>query len=252
MLKGLYTAAVGMVAVEDSQAAIANNIANAATVGFRRQQPVQKGFYDVFSDTTHRPAWFDAQSAPGGGAKMVETFTDTSAGAFSVTDDPLNVALSGPGFLAVNTPSGERFTRAGALTVNVNKQLATPDGYTIAGQGGQAIAITGSDVTIATDGSITVDGQSAGKLRVVEFEDPHMLEREGQNLYRASEAAMSRSADAVNTTVHSNTLEMSNVNIPKEMVSMILALRVYAAHQKVINTADDTISRLIEQVGTPV
>ncbi len=252
MQKSLYTAAVGMVAIEERQATIANNIANAATVGFRRQQPVQKGFYEVFTNTTRRPAWFDAQTAPGGGAQSVETFTDTSAGALTTTDDPLNVALSGPGFIAVSTPDGERFTRAGALTVDMNQQLVTPDGFPVLGQGSQPIAVKGTSIQIASDGTVNVDNQAVSKLRIVEFEDPHMLERQGQSLYRASDAALKRSADASATTVHSKMLEMSNVNMPKEMVSMILALRVYAANQKVINTAEDTMTRLIEQVGAPV
>jgi len=250
--KSLYTAAVGMVAVEERQATIANNIANAATSGFRRQQPVQKGFYEVFTNTAHSPAWFDSQPGPGGGARMVETFTDTTAGAFTATDDPLNIALSGPGYIAVSTPAGERFTRAGALTIDVNKQLATADGFPVLGQGSQPIAINGVDVRIADDGSVSVDGQPVTRLRIVEFEDPHMLERQGQNLYRASDAAIGRSADATGTTVHSKMLEMSNVNMPKEMVSMISALRVYEANQKVITTADETLGRLIEQVGAPV
>lgn len=252
MQKSLYTAAVGMVAIEERQSAIANNIANASTVGFRRQEPVQKGFYDVFSDTAHRPAWFNMQSAPGGGAQMVETFTDTAAGALAATDNPLNVALCGPGFLVVNTPDGQRYTRAGALTVDTQQQLATPDGFPVLGQGDAPIPVKGSDVEIASDGTVTVDHQPVGKMRLVEFEDPHMLERQGQNMYRASEAAVNRSSDASATTVSDKMLEMSNVNIPKEMVSMILALRIYAANQKVISTAEDTMTRLIEQVGAPV
>ncbi|HOT52280.1 MAG TPA: flagellar hook-basal body protein [Candidatus Hydrogenedentes bacterium] len=251
MQKSLYTAAVGMVAVEERQAVIANNIANASTTGFRRQQPVQKGFYEILTNTAKRPAWFDSQIGPGGGAQMVETFTDTAAGAFTATDDPLNIALSGPGYLAVSTPSGERFTRAGALTIDVNKQLATSDGFPVMGQGSQPIAINGTDVQIAGDGTVQVDGQAVGKLRLVEFEDPHMLERQGHNLYRASEAALGRSSEASGTTIHSKTLELSNVNMPKEMVSMISALRVYEANQKVIATADETMGRLIEQVGAP-
>ena len=236
---------------EDRQAVIANNIANASTIGFRRQQPVQEGFYDVFVQKLSRPMRFDLEGAPGGGVKVVETFTDTAAGAVASTDNPLNVALTGPGFLAVDTPQGERFTRAGHFTVDLDGQLATPDGFKVQGAGGASIDARGGDLLIANDGTVRVDGATTGQLRLVEFEDPHMLGREGGSLYRASEAALRRSTEAENTTVVNKALEMSNVNLPQEMINMILGLRVYAANQKVINAMDETMTRLIEQVGMP-
>lgn len=240
-----------MIAVEDRQAVIANNIANAATVGYRRQEAVQKGFSQAFSAEKASPARFDASSAPGGGVKVVETYSNTQAGAVSTTDDPLNVALQGPGYIAVNTPRGERFTRAGNFIVDKDGQLATSEGFKVQGSGGAPIEIQAGNTVITEDGSIKNGEVTAGKLRVVEFEDPHMLTREGQNLYKASTEATSRSAEATATTVTGKALEMSNVNLPKEMVSMILAVRAYAANQKVITTADETMSRLIDQVGTP-
>jgi len=251
VIRGLYAAATGMIAVEDRQSVIANNIANAATVGYRRQEAVQKGFRQVFSKESVSPARFDASSAPGGGVKVVETYTNTQAGPVSGTDDPLNVALQGPGYIAVNTPQGERFTRAGNFIVDSDGQLATSDGYKVQGSGGSPIEIQAGNAVITEDGSIQIGDVTAGKLRVVEFEDPHMLTREGQNLYMASPEATSRSAEATATKVMGKALEMSNVSLPKEMVSMILAVRAYEANQKVINTADETVSRIIDQVGTP-
>ena len=252
MLKGLYAAATGILAVESRQDAIANNIANAATVGFRRQEPTQKGFYDVFSDKLVRPIRFNMNAAPGGGVKLDETFTDVRSGALSVTDNPLNVALMGSGFMAIDTPKGVRYTRAGNFIADADKQLATADGFKVQNAGGGAIDVSGSEITITGDGTVNVDGATTGRLQLVEFADPHMLAREGQNLYSASEAAQKQSADATNTTVAQKALEMSNVNLPKEMVGMILALRAYGANQKVVNAVDETITKLIDQVGTPV
>ena len=251
MIRGLYAAATGMVAIEDRQAVIANNIANASTVGYRRQEAVQKGFRDVFSGKLVGATRFNQSKAPGGGVKIVETFSNTQAGPIVTTDDPLNVALRGPGFLAVDTPQGERFTRAGSFIVDGDGQLATPDGYKVQGSGGGPIEVQAGNAVITENGSIKVNDVTAGQLRLVEFEDPHMLTREGQNLYKASPEATQRSADATGTTVAGKALEMSNVNLPKEMVSMILGLRAYAANQKVITAADETMSKIIEQVGMP-
>jgi len=240
-----------MVAVEDRQAVIADNIANASTVGFRRQEAVQEGFYGVFANKLVSPGRFDRSSAPGGGAKVVETSTSTAAGPIVTTDDPLNVALRGPGFLAVNAPDGERFTRAGNLLVDGDGELATPDGYKVQGEGGGGIEVPPGNVEIMEDGSLKSNGVTSGRLRIVEFEDPHMLARLGEGLYSASPEALARSADATKTDVIGKSLEMSNVNIPKEMISMILALRAYGANQKVISAFSETMSAVIERVGMP-
>ncbi len=250
MIKGLYTAATALVALERSHDVTANNIAHASTSGFRAQKPVQKGFYEVFAAERANPARFDLNSAPGGGTKLIETFTDTRSGQIAKTGNPLNVALSGPGFLVVETPNGQRYLRNGAFSIDADGELATPDGLKILGEGGP-IQASGGPVTITADGTINVGNENMGKLQLVEFEDPHMLTREGEGLFVASDAAIGRSAPAEKTTVTHEALEMSNVNLPQEMINMILGLRAYGANQKVITAMDETMGRLIEQVGMP-
>jgi flagellar basal-body rod protein FlgG len=252
MLQGLYAAATGMMTLELQQDIVANNVANAATTGFRRQEAVQKGFYDLFVNKRSRPNRFNQNTAPGGGVKMEETYSDTSGGALQSTGNPLNVALTGPGFLSVNTPRGERFTRNGAFAIDSDGDLATADGYKVQGEGGQAVAVGEGVVTIGKDGSVSVNGAVVGSLRVTEFNDPHMLTREGEALYMASNEALQASQPAKDTTVEQSMLEMSNVNIPREMIAMLLGSRAYAANQLVINAVDQTVDRLIQQVGTPV
>ena len=252
MLQGLYAAATGMMTVEARQDVIANNIANAATSGFRRQEPVQKGFYEVFTDTMKRPIHFNVNSAPGGGVKLVETFTDTQAGGIATTDNPLNVALSGSGFLMVNTPRGERFTRHGAFAIDIEGQLATADGYKVLGTGGTPIDVGDGTLAIGRDGTVSINGEAGEQLSITEFEDPHMLMREGESLYIASEEARAASAPATQTLVEHRALEMSNVQLPREMIGLILGARAYEANQRVINAIDETVSRVIQDVGMPV
>lgn len=250
MIKGLYSAATSLVALERSHEVIANNIANASAPGFRSQKAVQKGFYDVFVDHKIRAQRFNQALSPGGGVSVVETFTDTRSGPVVNTGNPLNIGLSGPGFLVVDTPQGERYSRSGALMIDAEGQLTTANGDKIMGMGGP-ISARGSSLSISEDGMVTSDGVSTGQLRLIEFDDPHMLTREGEGLYSASAAALVRSAPATGTRVSQESLEMSNVNVPQEMVNMILGLRAYGASQNVINAMDETMSRLIEQVGTP-
>lgn len=250
MIKGLYAAATGMVSLEARQSVTANNIANAATPGFRRQQPIVRGFYDIYLDQLGTVSRYNARLAPGGGVQLETTWTETRNGTVALTGDPLQAALEGPGFLAVDTPLGERFTRNGKFAMGAEGQLMTADGLTVQGAGG-AIDVSGGPIEISDDGIVRVNGEERGQLRIVEFEDPHRLERQGENLYYADEETVAASAQGVNTRVIGRSIELSNVQVPIEMANMLMGMRAYAANQKVVTTISDTMSRLIDQVGMP-
>lgn len=251
MIQGLYAAATGMMAVEDRQAVIANNIANAMTPGFKRQLAVQTGYYQTYFGSARSVGRFDAERAPGGGIKITETFTDFGDGVVTTTGNPLDIAFIGPGFMAVDTPDGERFTRNGRLATSQNGQLVTSDGHPVQSVDGGAIDVSGGSVSIDGQGIVRANGEVAGRIRVVEFEDPHQLVRAGYTLYLAPEAALGRSGPAENTVVAAESMEMSNVQLPVEMTNMMMALRNYAANQRVILAIDETMNRLIDQVGAP-
>lgn len=251
MIQGLYAAASGMMALEERQSITANNIANASTPGFKRHQPVQMGFYQVFHATQRRPLIHNLAAAPGGGSKIVESYPNLDTGVFRATDSPLNAAILGPGFFVVDTPRGERFTRSGDFSVDVDGHLATPTGHKVQAEAGGPVDVRGGTINIGQDGTVTADGIPAGRLRVVEFGAPERLLREGDSLYAATNEVRGQMTGAGNSTVEQARLEMSNVNLPQEMTSMLLGLRAYEANQRVIQTLDGTIGRLIDQVATP-
>ncbi|MBI4558496.1 MAG: flagellar hook-basal body protein [Candidatus Hydrogenedentes bacterium] len=250
MIQGLYAAATGIMAVDHWQDVIANNIANASTPGFHRQRAVQKGFYELFLNELASPALWDQQKGPGGGIQTIETYSDHAPGPVITTGDPLNVALIGPGFLAVTTPQGDRFTRNGKFTIDDSGHLTTEDGFPLQSSGGGLITIEGGALEIDGTGAVLVDGTVVGQLRLVEFAEPHLLTRQGQTLYTASDTAAQTAAE--DTRVVPKSLELSNVQLPREMVDMVLALRAYAANSRVITSYDDTLGQLINQVGMPV
>lgn len=251
MIQGLYTAATGMVALEARHDVLANNVANAATPGYKRQEPVQMGFYQLFSDELHRSSFYTRDTAPGGGVKMMETAPYMAGGQLYQTEDPLHVGLEGPGFLVVDTPEGDRYTRAGDLTIDAQGDLSTRSGFKLQSAEGGAISVGGGVALISDDGSVRVNGQPAGQLRVVEFATPNRLMREGDSLYRASDEVAAQMAPASDTLVQHKQLEMSNVNLPQEMGNMMLGLRAYEANQRVLTTIDTTLGRLIDQVAVP-
>ena len=249
MIPGLYTAASGMIAVEQRQDIIANNLANAATPGYKRMQPVQLGFYEVLSPKMIAPFHFNREASPGGGVKSVESFTNLATGSLRITEDPLSLAVTGPGYVVVNTPQGERYTRDGHFTMDAEGELSTAEGYKVLGVNGDPIDVSGVKVTVGQDGTVQVDGAASGQLQMVEFQDPTRLEREGNNLYRASDAILQQSGAATESALVQGALEMSNVQLPVEMTSMMLGLRAYEANQKVIQAIDGATSRLIDQVA---
>ncbi|HOQ88772.1 MAG TPA: flagellar hook-basal body protein [Candidatus Hydrogenedentes bacterium] len=253
MLKGLYAAASGMATLQARQDVLANNIANVATPGFRRHIPVSLGFYDIFSGTLKSAAWFRSRSsAPGGGLKPVETWPDPAQGPLQTTSNPLDIALSGPGFLAVETPGGIRWTRNGHLSIDASGRLTTPDGYAVLSASGEYLDVRGGNINIAEDGSVTVDGKTAGKLRIDEFEHPERLVREGASLARIDTAAAGNTVKpATGTRVVQGALEASNVNLGQEIAGLMSGLRAYEANQKVVVAFDDSIGKLIDQVAMP-
>jgi len=251
MIQGLYAAATGMMALEERHSVIANNIANAATVGFKRQNPISQGFKEVFLGEMGTAAQLNAERGPGGGLKTLGTYTDLQSGPIFTTGDPMNIALSGPGFIGVETPNGERYTRNGSFIVDLDGQLATPDGFKIQSLGGGPIDVGEGKVSIDDTGSVSANGQVVGQINLVEFEEPRLLEQEGSNLYFASEPVAAKSAPATETRVMSGALEASNVQAPVEMAEMLMGLRAYEANQKVITAVDETVGRLISDVGSP-
>ncbi len=251
MIQGLYTAAGGMVATDTRQSAIANNIANASTVGFRSMSPVQMGFYKVFAERLRQPTHFNTLPAPAGGTRVVETYTNMAQGTLRTADNPLSLALEGPGYFAITTPEGEAFTRSGDFTQSLDGRLVTRNGHVVQSMDGQPIDVRGNHIEINNRGEVYVDGAPAGQLRVVEFAEPQRLERIGGSLYRASDAVSDQMAEGVDTQVMQNMLETSNVSLPKEMIRLTLGMRAYEANQRVITAIDGTIGRLIDQVAMP-
>jgi flagellar basal-body rod protein FlgF len=248
---GLYAAAHGMRSIEQQQEVIANNLANVSTPGFRRQEGVVEGFYEIFLGARGTINRYDARTAPGGGLKMVETFSNTANGPIVTTGAKLDAALEGPGFFGVETPFGERFTRGGNFSVDINGNLVTVDGHLVQDQAGGALTVGDGEPEFQDDGTVLVNGQPIGQLRIIEFEDPHMLLRQGEGLYMASDAALARSAPAQETRVHGRSLEQSNTQVAAEMIKMTLGARMYAANQRIITAIDDTLGLVINQVGTP-
>jgi flagellar basal-body rod protein FlgF len=183
--------------------------------------------------------------------------TDFSPGTLQRTGGALDVAIEGDGFLAVETKQGTAYIRGGSLHINKNSELVTSTGERVLGTSGP-ITVDGNDVQIGQDGTISVtepggDGTistNVGQLKVVTFERPQNLKKQGDNQYiDPGTAGMTAMTDP---RVQGQTLEMSNVNAIQEMVAMIELQRSFETYQKIIRTMTDQDKQSTSQIGRVV
>ncbi len=275
---GLYSAFLGMRARQRTLETIANNIANASTSGFKRdslfhhsiekaeaailraqqsgvQLTPQEAAQAALSATTAggTPASSDSLFAEADSPDSIARVfgilsggvTDFTPGVFRETGRPLDVALDGDGFLAVQTPRGERYTRAGALTVDAAGQLVTQRGELVVGDNGPITIRQGKgDLSIGVDGSVSVDGKPVGKLKVVHFDDARAaLTKEGDSLFMPT--GKEQPQDANSTRVVQGVLELSNVNAVTEMATMMHNSREFDSLQRSITMMMNDIGRKI-------
>lgn len=164
---------------------LANNLANTDTPGFRAERA-------VFAASLQRQR--DVAAAPGGRpvayALDRATWRDTANGPLATTGNPLDVAIDGEGYFAVETPRGERYTRAGRLSIDVQRRLVDTDGNAVLNAEGQPITFAAGDtrIEIRGDGNIRTENGPVGRLRVVRFPDPQDLLPEGDRLFAADAA----------------------------------------------------------------
>lgn len=229
---------------------IANNIANVNTTGYKADKT-------LFEQYLNTPAHED--NFVGGDRRVAfvqdrGTYRDMTAGATELTKNPLDIAIDGTGFLAVQTPGGERYTRDGGLQINPQGQLVTAAGNQVLGANGPIVfQQTDHDISITPDGTITVvEGNNRvdsvrGKLRLVSFTDAQKMLKEGLNLYTAGDAG-TPTADT-KSTVRQGYIEKSNVNAVAEMSQMMEVSRAYAAVANMMNQQAELQKTAIQQLA---
>ena len=236
------------VALQRELDVIANNLANINTNGFKSEK-IQ---FQQFLSTSARAETFQ----PGDrGISFVQdraTLPDFSQGPMTQTGSPLDVGISGNGFLVVDTPAGERYTRNGSLQRNSTGELVTIDGYRVRGaQGPIQFDQNDTDILIARDGTISAQNGNQiadrGKIRLVRFDNPQMLKREGLGLYSAS----GQTAQPTNetTTVVQGMLEKSNVSPVLEMGRMIEVTRAYTSLTNLMTRTDQLRQTAINKLS---
>ncbi len=253
MIRALRTAALGMSAQQAGVDNIANNLANANTTGFKRSTIV---FQDLLYQTVQAPGMGEAQGAQpatlqmGHGAAAIATVRTFTQGGLTETGNPLDLAISGDGFLQIQRPDGTiAYTRDGTLTLTAEGQLITQTGLPI--EPDISIPPEAVEVNVSQDGIVTARLQGAadlvelGQLELARFANPAGLQALGGNLYEATEASGEPTIGTPGEDglgmIRQGFVEAANVDVVKEMVNLITAQRAYEINSKMVNTSDDML-----------
>lgn len=259
MVRGLYTAAAGMMARQAQMDVISQNMANAGTSGYRRDEAALRSFPEMLLSRY--------ESLPGGrgrvaaeigslgtGSVVDRISTSYREGVLQETGNPFDLALHGNAFFVVRDRTGEVFyTRNGGFTLDAGRRLVTGDGLAVMGESNgllEEIYVPDGRLEVAPDGTlrgaVTAAGEQVQRLALVEGpQQGELWQKIGQTLFR-SNALPARAQDYQVSQGHR---EGSNVNPVEEMVRMIAAMRAYEANQKVIQATDATLEKAANEVG---
>jgi len=236
------TAAAGLRSRMESLDLLANNLANAGASGYKSDRE----FYGVY-----RAAEADASDPVM--PNIERHWTDYSQGALTETGNPLDVALSGKGFFAVDGPGGPLYTRNGSFRVTAAGRLAIEDGYPVRAAAGTApnnvfTLEAGKRIEISPDGAVRQEGQLIGRLEVVDFTSTAGLNKQGRSYFRNLDPK-TQPAPAASATVEQGKLEASNTGSAESAVRLVSVMRHFEMLQRAVTLGGEMNRRAVEEVA---
>jgi len=234
MYKGIYITLSGAVTKQDQMDIIAQNIANVNTSGYKKER---LAFKDFLIPADNKPSFMPDERVM---SEISSTMIDFSNGAFVKTGNPLDLAISGKGFFALE---GNKYTRGGNFKINSEGYITTQDDIKVLGRSGP-ILVKGKKIEVSSEGEIFVDGTSQDTLKLIEFPNKERLQRLNGGIFTANEEGVE-----IKSQVEQGYLEASNVDVVREMVQMIMALRDYEAYQKMIQGFDEATGKVVNEMG---
>jgi flagellar basal-body rod protein FlgG len=234
MLDGLYSAAAGMAAQQQRMDAVANDLANVSTTGYKK---VRVGFRDLLYTQAGKAAGTGVRE--GAGSAATQLGRTLEQGSLQNTGRMLDVAIQGQGFMRVRQANGTvGLTRDGSLYVNAKGQLVTSTGGRVLPAINVPAGTSPDDITIATDGTVLANSKQVGKIQLVTVRSPEGLTPVGDNLFTAS-AASGPIRTANGATLQQGFLEGSNVDLGDAMVDMMDSQRSFQLASKAIQMQDE-------------
>lgn len=276
VFRGFYTAATGMIAQQRRTEMLSNNIANANTTGYKADQSSIRAFPNMLlssmktGDAVASNGFNQAASQQVGGVStgvyMQETTPNFTQGSIVETENNTDIALldatmpvneetgvAGSIFFKVTTADGgQAYTRNGNFTIDGEGYLTTAEGNYVLDENNERILVENQDLQIATDGTLSLDGQNVGRLGVAYSDDPNSLAKKENGLYYTNNnenLANAYNTEDVNFTMQQGFTEGSNVDASQSMTAMTEAYRVFEANQKVLTAYDRSMEKAVNEIG---
>lgn len=232
------TAASGMRARMESLDLLANNLANTETGGYK----TDREFYNLYVSAEAS----GADASPATLPVIEKSWTDFSQGALRPTGNPMDLALSGKGFFAVDGPTGNLYTRNGSFRVSPAGMLVTTEGYPVRTAAGGNLQVQPSAVLeVAPDGTVSQNGQAVGRLAVADFADDGSLVKQGSTYFRSAAAYQPASG----ARVEQGKLEGSNVGSAESAVRLVSVMRQFEMLQKAAALGSQMNRQAVEEVA---
>jgi len=269
MSKPLWPAVSGAVARDMQVEVISNNLANVNTNGFKKDSVDFKEYLsknekmgDLTQDIPRSPIKDkDLYPIEGRDQSFVVvngTHTSFKTGGLKVTDNPLDLALTGPGFFEISTPAGVRYTKAGAFKLGPDGRLVTSEGHPVLSRGdagadpaSRFINLTGREgsVHINDRGELYMNDALVSKISVVEFGDLKNIRKTGGLYFENKNPGANPPQEAATTAVKQGMLETSNVNPVEEIANLIRANRMFEQDLKAMKTVNEMLQKEANDIG---
>jgi flagellar basal-body rod protein FlgF len=237
LIRGMYTAATGMVAEQNRQNVVANNLANVNTTGFKVDNNSNTTFATMLINACNKRGKVPIGSL-GLGVQTGPTYTNFSNGPLVATNNPHDLAINGDALFAVEVNGSIRFTRAGHFGVDQEQCLVTADGHRVLGE--QGPIRVGAAFRVTEAGEVLQDGQIIDRLRLA---GTGGMVKEGDSLYRSEQVQ-----PAGTYHILQGMLEESNVNTIRQMMEMINLTRSYETNQKALTAHDETLGKAVTEL----
>ncbi len=275
-MRELWVPLSGAIAQQKNVETIANNVANANTPGFKKDQVVFKEYLAALEKPEQQgidlpqKEWkpedfYRSYNAEDSFVKVDGSYTNHEQGQLTPTGNYFDNALNGPGFIEVLTPNGVRYSRKGAFSISAEGKLVTDQGFhvlskdappTLTPEGkftlsappeSRVINVGAGKFSVSLEGEVFSGNNKVGDISLVEFNDVHALKKEGNSLFINNDQKNIKIGD-LKTSIHQGFIEQSNVNAVTEMSNLINANRNFESIQRVIKTYDNISSKAVNEI----
>ncbi len=248
MIRGLYTAAAGMLTGLFRHETTVHNLANVRTAGYKADRATTTDFPSMLLTRIRNGEAGPEVGEMGTGVSLGSLTTDFSEGPMKLTDHPFDFAIAGEGFFRMQTPDGVRLTRDGRFHRDVDGSLINAQGHYVLGENGP-ITLPQGELVISGQGAVYVNDEFVEQLSMATVDDMTTLLKDGDTMFNTRDGQEAQIMATEEIQVYQGYIEDSNVDVAQVVTEMTSALRAYQASQKLIQYQDQINSKSVSEIG---